>query len=41
MKGKGGRFAYNKFRLLRPDAVNIAVGIINNTVKKLNKKLGI
>jgi len=41
MKGNGGRFAYNKFRLLRPDAVNIAVGIINNTVKKLNKKLGI
>jgi hypothetical protein len=41
MKGKGGRFAYNKFRLLRPDAVRIAVGIINNTVKKLNKKLGI
>lgn len=41
MKGKGGRFAYNRFRLLRPDAVKIAVGIVNNTVKKLNKKLSI
>jgi hypothetical protein len=41
MKGKGGRFAYNRFRLLRPDAVDIAVGIVNRTVKKLDKKLGI
>ena len=41
MKGKGGRFAYNKFRTLRPDAVKLAVDIINRTVKKLDKKLGI
>jgi hypothetical protein len=41
MKGKGGRFAYNKFRLLRPDAVRIATGVLNNTVKKLDKKLSI
>jgi hypothetical protein len=41
MKGLGGRFAYNKFRQLRPDAVDIAVGIINRTVKKLDKKLSI
>ena len=41
MTGKGGRFAYNKFRLLRPDAVRIATGIVNNTVQKLDKKLKI
>ena len=41
MIGRGGRFAYKRFRTLRPDAVNIAVGIINNTIKKLNKKLSI
>ena len=41
MKGKGGRFAYNKFRELRPDAVDIAVGIVNRTVQKLSKKLSI
>lgn len=41
MVGKGGRFAYKKFRLLRPDAVRIAVGIVNRTVQKLDKKLGI
>lgn len=41
MKGRGGRFAYDRFRTLRPDAVNIAVGVINNTIKKLNKKLEI
>jgi hypothetical protein len=41
MKGRGGRFAYNKFRLLRPDAVRIAIGVLNNTVQKLDKKLGI
>jgi hypothetical protein len=41
MTGAGGRFAYSKFRLLRPDAVNIAIGIVNNTIKKLNKKLSI
>jgi hypothetical protein len=41
MKGKGGRFAYKKFRMLRPDAVNIATGIVNRTVQKLNKKLSI
>jgi hypothetical protein len=41
MKGRGGRFAYNKFRLLRPDAVRIATGVLNNTVQKLDKKLGI
>lgn len=41
MQGKGGRFAYSKFRSLRPDAVLIAIGIINRTIQKLNKKLSI
>jgi hypothetical protein len=41
MKGAGGRFAYNKFRTLRPDAVRLAIDIVNRTVKKLDKKLGI
>jgi hypothetical protein len=41
MKGKGGRFAYKKFRLLRPDAVQIATRILQQTVKKVNKKLEI
>jgi hypothetical protein len=41
MKGRGGRFAYTKFRLLRPDAVNIAIGIVNRTIQKLDKKLSI
>jgi hypothetical protein len=41
MVGKGGRFAYKRFRTLRPDAVQIAVGIVNSTVQKLNKKLSI
>jgi len=41
MQGKGGRFAYAKFRLLRPDAVQIAIGIINRTVQKIDKRLGI
>ena len=33
MKGKGGRYAYNQFRLLRPDVVRIATDIINGTFK--------
>jgi hypothetical protein len=41
MQGRGGRFAYNKFRLLRPDAVRIAIGIVNRTVQKIDKRLGI
>ena len=41
MVGRGGRFAYKKFRTLRPEAVEIAVGIVNRTVQKLSKKLSI
>ena len=39
MKGKGGRFAYTKFRMLRPDAVRIAVEIVNRTIIKVNRKI--
>ena len=35
MKGRGGRYIYAKFRMLRPDVVRIAEGILNNTFKKL------
>ena len=41
MIGAGGRFAYKKFRTLRPEAVDIATGLINRTVQKLDKKLSI
>lgn len=34
MKGRGGRYAYSQFRLLRPDVVRIATQIINGTFKK-------
>lgn len=39
MEGKGGRFAYAKFRLLRPDALRIATIIVNDTLAKINKRL--
>jgi len=39
MKGKGGRFAYTKFRLLRPDAMRLATVIVNQTLAKINKRL--
>jgi hypothetical protein len=39
MKGKGGRFIYAKFRMLRPDVVRIAEGILNTTFKKLEQSL--
>lgn len=39
MKGRGGRFAYTKFRLLRPDAVRIAVEIVNRTIGKVNRRI--
>lgn len=39
MKGKGGRFAYAKFRLLRPDALKLATVIVNQTLAKINKRL--
>jgi hypothetical protein len=39
MTGKGGRFAYSKFRTLRPDAVALAKSIVSSTVAKINRKL--
>jgi hypothetical protein len=41
MRGKGGRFAYTKFRTLRPDAVKLATSIVESAVAKINRKLGI
>ncbi len=39
MKGKGGRFAYKQFRLIRPDVVRIATDILNDTFKNLERML--
>lgn len=39
MKGKGGRYAYAKFRFLRPNAVKIATEIINGTFRKFEGML--
>jgi hypothetical protein len=41
MKGKGGRFGYTKFRLLRPDVVNLAVVIVNRVIAKVNRSIEI
>jgi len=40
MKGKAGRFAYTKFRLLRPDAMKLAFGIVERTVGDINRRSG-
>ena len=39
MKGRGGRFAYTKFRLLRPDAVNLAVDAVKKYTQQVNRRL--
>lgn len=39
MKGRGGRFAYDRFRQLRPQVVKQATEIINKTMKQLERKL--
>lgn len=39
MKGKGGRYAYSQFRLLRPDVLRIATEVLNKTASKINRKL--
>jgi hypothetical protein len=41
IKGTGGRYAYSKFRSLRPDAINIAAEILRQAVKRVNRRLGI
>lgn len=39
MKGKGGRYAYDKFRTLRPQVVDKAVDILNVTMADISRKL--
>lgn len=39
MQGRGGRFIYAKFRMLRPDVIRIAEGILDKTFKKLEQVL--
>lgn len=39
MKGRGGRFGYNQFRLLRPDIQRIAQEIVNRNFAKLERLL--
>jgi len=39
MVGQGGRFAYNRFRSLRPEAVSVARRIVESTFKKFEKEL--
>ena len=39
MKGKGGRFAYNQFRLLRPDVVQAALRVLTKTMVRLEMEL--
>lgn len=38
---RGGRFAFKKFRTLRPNVVMLATRIVKNTTDKVNKKLGL
>lgn len=39
MIGKGGRFAYNRFRTLRPEAVSVARRVVESTFKNFEKEL--
>lgn len=39
MTGRGGRYIYAKFRMLRPDVVRIGEEILNGTFKKLEALL--
>ena len=39
MKGRGGRFAYAQFRLLRPDILKTAERILNNTFARIDRRL--
>lgn len=39
MKGKGGRYAYDKFRTLRPAVVEEATKIINVTMQDVSRKI--
>jgi hypothetical protein len=39
MKGRGGRFMYSQFRMLRPDVIKIAERILNKTFAKIERSL--
>jgi len=39
MKGRGGRFAYSKFRSLRPDAIDLARSVVLRYTQKVNRRL--
>lgn len=39
MKGKGGRYAYAQFRMLRPDAVKAALRALQSGADKINKEI--
>jgi hypothetical protein len=39
MKGRGGRYIYAQFRMLRPDVVGIAERILNKTFAKIERSL--
>lgn len=39
LPGKGGRFFYKQFRLLRPDIVKLAESILNSTFEKIDAEL--
>lgn len=39
MKGRGGRYIYAKFRLLRPDVIKITEDILDDTFQMLEKEL--
>ncbi len=41
MKKRGGRYAYAKFRLLRPDIVILATSIVNQLISKVNRRIEI
>jgi len=41
MKKSGGRFAFAKFRLLRPDIVILTKSIVNELMKKVNRRIEI
>ena len=41
MKGRGGRYAFDRFRELRPDAVSIATKIVNDRMTKINISLDV
>jgi hypothetical protein len=39
MRGKGGRYAYNQFRMIRPDAVKAALRALQKGSEKINRQI--